>query len=298
MKKTNVLLALASILSGAFLIENEKKKRKIQKLDGKNQTVLITGATSGIGRELAEIFAMYHFNLVAVSRNENNLKALKEQLEGKYGIEVYLLAKDLSAPNAAKEIYDQIQKAGIVISQLVNNAGAGKAGSLIDTDSQTLLDLMELNVVSFTMLAHYFGKEMAKRKYGRILNVSSVVAFSPNPYFNVYGPGKAYDLCLSEAMYGELKELGVSVSVLCPGPTRTNWAETAGKAESFNSGSAKKVAQEAFIGMQEGKLIIVPYLSNKLYRYLLPLLPVQMQAQLTALWQKKLIKKENRNHWQ
>lgn len=153
------------------------------------------------------------------------------------------IVKDLSNESAAKEIYDEVKEKGIVIDQLVNNAGAGKQSTVADANPETMLSLIHLNVSAVTLLSHYFVKDMVERGSGRILNVSSMGAFIPDPYFNVYGPTKAYEMYLTQGMYGELKDTGVTVTALCPGPTKTNWATNAGKADSKMAKSAEQVAQ-------------------------------------------------------
>ena len=208
------VLFLASLAAGGYYLAKKNTQARFDQYDGSNQTVLITGASSGIGQELAFIFARHHFNIVAVARNEDKLKALKDELENSYGVEVTTIVKDLAKESAAKEIYEEVREKGIVINQLVNNAGAGKHGTVAEADPETMLSLIHLNVSSVTLLCHYFAKDMVERGTGRIMNVSSLGAFIPDPYFNVDGPTKAYEMSLTEIMYGELKDTGVSVTAL------------------------------------------------------------------------------------
>ena len=194
-------------------------------------------------------------------------------------------------PLQAKEIYEETKEAGITVDQLVNNAGAGKQARTVEADPDAMRDLLHLNAVSVTMLSRYFGQDMVKRGSGRIMNVSSMGAFIPDPYFNVYGPTKAYEMFLTKAMYGELQGTGVTVSALCPGPTKTNWAANAGKADSRIAKSPEKAARAGFIGMQEGELIIIPDADYRAVRYLMRPLPAKLQARLIAGWQKGLIER-------
>lgn len=283
--------AAALGVAGVTAYALKKEKKKALTTDGTGKTVLITGASGGIGKEFAYIFAQHHFNVIAVARNMEKLEELKLELENSYNVKVTLIQKDLSDENAAKEIFDEVQELGIEVSQLVNNAGAGKASRVIDADPDTMKNLIHLNITNLTLLCRYFGRQMAENGYGKILNVSSMGAFIPDPYFNVYGPTKAYELFLTEAMYGELKNTNVTVSALCPGPTRTNWAANAGKSDSRVAKNPAEVAEAGFIGMQEGKLIIIPDADYRTFRRLMQLFPVKFQSNVIAGWQKKLIEK-------
>jgi len=264
-------------------------KRVAELVDGSYQTALVTGATSGIGREFAIVFAEHHFNLVLIARNAEKLESLKQELEDRYQIKVTVIAKDLSDENAAREIYDEVLEKKIVVNQLVNNAGAGKQDSVTDADTDLMKSLIHLNITSVTMLCNLFGHDMAERGNGRILNVSSMGAFIPDPYFNVYGPTKAYELFLTEAMYGELHETGVTVSVLCPGPTKTNWASNAGKADAKIAKDPREVAVKGFEGMQSGQLIIIPNTDYKALRCIMRKMPTKLQVRIIARWQYALI---------
>lgn len=260
----------------------------------KRQTVLITGASKGIGREFAKIFASHCFDLVLVARSENQLIELAEQLEAEYFSKVDVFVCDLSESGSAEKLYADLVANGIHIDQLVNNAGAGLQSSLVEADPNTLKQLINLNISSVTMLCRLLGADMVKSGSGRILNVASLGAFIPDPYFNVYGPSKAFELFLTQAMYGELKGSGVSVSVLCPGPTKTGWALNAGKADSRFAKDPAKVAQIGYEGMQQGRLIIIPTMLFKLERFGMALLPTKARIDIIRNWQKMLIEKNER----
>lgn len=296
-KKKSLLLplTLATIPTAVLLYMRKRQKEQavVDALDGTGQTVLITGATNGIGKELAFLFARHHFNIVAVARNEDKLFELKMELENSHNIDVMTIAKDLSNPDAAKAIYDEVHAAGIEISQLVNNAGAGKSGTLIETEPETLNDLITLNVTSVTMLCRWFGQDMAKKRNGRILITSSIVAFLPDPYCNVYGPSKAYDLRLAETLYGELHDQGVEVCVLCPGPVKTGWSKNAGRSDSAFAGNVEEVAKACFDGMQSGRLVILPDSNAVFLHHVMPHLPAKVQALLCAKWEKGLLDRKN-----
>lgn len=250
---------------------------------------LITGASGGIGQEFVYEYARHHFNLVLVARNEEKLNALKLELEKTWHIRVLVIAEDLSDEDAALRIYDRVRAEGIHVIELINNAGAGKQVSVTDADTDTLKNLIHLNVTSVTLLCRLFGHDMVKAGKGRILNVSSMGAFIPDPYFNVYGPTKAFELFLTEAMYGELKGTGVTVSALCPGPVKTNWARNAGKADSKMAKDPADIARSGFRGLHRGDLIIIPSADNRIERSLMKGLPAKAQVRIIRAWQKYLI---------
>lgn len=266
-----------------------KNRRRSIPFTGAGHTVLITGASSGIGMEFARVFAERRFDLVLTARSEDKLNKLAIELRNRFTVQVTVIPADLSVESEARRLYEEVKSRGIEVEQLVNNAGAGKAGDVVDMDPDTMRDLIHLNVSSVTALCHYFGNDMKKAGRGKILNVSSLGAFIPDPHFNVYGPTKAYELFLTEAMSGELDGTGVTVSCLCPGPTRTNWAKNAGKADSKTALNPKDVARIGFEGMQAGELVIIPAVVFKAERYGVGMLPAKTQVRLIEKWQKKLI---------
>ena len=276
--------------------EEETEYKNIEKANSQNagngQTVLITGASSGIGLEFARKFAENGFDLVITARSKEKLETLADELMKKYGVKVTIITADLSTSDGAEKLYQDTKALGIEINQLVNNAGAGKMGRTVDVATEDMVDLIHLNVISVTILSKLFGADMEKNGYGKILNVSSLGAFIPDPYFNVYGPTKAYELFLTEAMSGELKDSGVTVSVLCPGPTKTNWASNAGKADSKTALDPKEVVKIGYEGMQKGELVIIPTKIFKAEKKLIGLLPPKTQVAVIRKWQSMLIKKE------
>ncbi len=209
-----------------------KKKEKDRDYSGYGKTVLITGASSGIGMEFADVFASNGFDVVLTARSEEKLKSIARDIEFNYPVNADVIPADLSTAEGVDILYNTVKQRGIRIDQLVNNAGTGVFGSTVDVDTDKLSELIQLNITSVTLLCRLFGADMKQRHEGRILNVASLGAFMPDPYFNVYGPSKAYELYLTEAMSGELRSSGVSMSVLCPGPVRTGLAKKLGKAES------------------------------------------------------------------
>ncbi len=258
--------------------------------DGIGQTVLITGGSGGIGLELAKEFAAHHFDLVLAARSEDKLQAAAAELQRAYGARVQTVVADLSAPDGAEVLYRELCRREITVDQFVNNAGAGTVGRLVDVAPEKLQELMNLNVVSCTLLNRYIGEDMVRRGSGRILNVASLSGYLPDPGLNVYGPTKAYERYMSEAMYGELLGSGVTVSVLCPGPVRTNWSANAGRKDSIVSMQPRSVAKAAFAGMQSGQLIIVPGVPFKALRHGALLVPTKVRVRLLSLFQKSLKK--------
>lgn len=293
MNKKKLLLGSLTGAAAIGAAQAYKRRKKVKPVTDGGHTALITGASSGIGKEFAQIFAKHGYDLVLTARSKDKLKKLADDLTLNYDVSVTVIPADLSDETEAKRLYDEIKKRGIEIDQLVNNAGAGHAGDVADTDPETMLKLIHLNISSVTLLCHYFAKDMKDRGQGKILNVSSLGAFIPDPHFNVYGPTKAYELFLSEAMSGELKGTGVTVSCLCPGPTKTNWAKNAGKSDSKTALDPAEVARIGFTGMQKGDLVIVPTALFKTERTLMGLLPATVRVNIIDQWQKRLIKKEN-----
>lgn len=295
-KKYAAAIGGIGVIAGGCLLHRQSLERLAGRTDGTGQNVLITGASGGIGRELAIVFAAHDFDLILVSRNEAKLNDFKRELEEKFHIRVLVIAKDLADENSAQEIFDEISDRGLKVDQLVNNAGAGRQLTVTDADPQLMERLIHLNVTTPTKLCRLIGHDMAERGSGRIMNVSSMGAFIPDPYFNVYGPTKAYELFLTEAMYGELHGTGVTVSALCPGPTKTNWAANAGKADASMAKDPRTVAESAFAGMQSGQLIIIPDADYRALRHIMMPLPAKLQALIIGRWQQTLIEQSKRTN--
>lgn len=258
-----------------------------------SQTVLITGASSGLGLEFAKIFASNGFDLILTSRSVDKLNALAASLSARYPVHIDVIGADLSTQTGAQELFEEITALGRPVDQFVNNAGAGKAACTVDLDVDTMKKLLNLDVTSYAILCRLIGADMVRRGHGKILNVSSTTAFFPDPYFNVYGPSKAFVLSLTEAMRGELKNTGVSVTALCPGPVRTNWAVNAGKAYPAMAADPAKVALSGFHAMQAGRLYIIPGAGTALGTHLLTLLPRSLRIAVASWWQQRMIRKKH-----
>ena len=226
---------------------------------------LITGATAGIGHELAKLFAADHFNLVLVARNETRLKNVANELQKTHKIEAIVLAKDLSNSAAPREIFGALGNAPI--SVLVNNAGFGSQGAFAEEKLELSLDMMHVNMDALIQLTHLFVEPMLKRKQGRILNVASTAGYQPGPFTNVYYATKAFVFSFSVALAEELAGTGVTVTTLCPGFTRTEFHERAGFERSsrwLSMMSAQDVARIGYNGLMSRKRIVIPGAMNKL----------------------------------
>ncbi|MBI1238759.1 MAG: SDR family NAD(P)-dependent oxidoreductase [Alphaproteobacteria bacterium] len=190
-------------------------------------TALVTGASSGIGRELARVYAENGHHVVLVARRQDRLEALAAELSAAHGVRAIPIALDLLDPAAPEVLFDRTVGARIDIDVLVNNAGFGHFRDFLDTRMAEHASVVHLNVVALTQLTHLFLPEMIKRGRGSILNIASVAAFSPAPSAAVYGATKAYVLSLSQALAAELEGTGVTVTALCPGLTETEFSEVA-----------------------------------------------------------------------
>lgn len=243
-----------------------------------NKTALITGASSGIGFEFAYIFAKDGYNLVLVARSQDQLESLKQDLQSHFDIDVMIITKDLSKSNSAQEVFDQVEGAGINIDVLVNNAGVGDFGHFAESDISKIDTMIELNINTLTKLTRLFLPKMLQQNSGKILNIGSLGSFQPGPLMAVYYASKAYVLSFSEAISRELKGTGVSVTALCPGPTKTNFSQAAnlgmsGLFVNLQVADAKKVAEFGYKKMKKGKVIAVPGFFNKIATVGVRLLP-------------------------
>lgn len=243
-----------------------------------SKTALITGASSGIGKELARIHAENGGNLIIVARRGENLIELKNELEKKHNIQVTTLIKDLSIVGSAKEIYEEVKALNIQVDYLINNAGFGLRGKFHELDWARQQQMISLNMVSLTELMYLFLPEMIGRNEGKILNVSSTAAFFPGPLQAIYYATKSYVNFLSNAVDEELHDTNISISTLMPGATETEFAKTAGmdKSSMFaKTVSARSVAQAGYDGMLEGKLNIISGLtfSQKTMVSMIPFIP-------------------------
>ncbi len=230
-------------------------------------TALITGASNGIGLELAKIHASKGDDLVLVARNKSKLDELKTSLENQYKIKVYTIGKDLSANNAAQEVYDETTKQNIKIDYLINNAGFGDFGMFADTGWNKELQMINLNITTLTQFTKLYLQDMVKRKSGKIMNVASTAAFQSGPTMAVYYATKAYVLSFSEAVDNEVSDKGVTVTALCPGATESGFQAAAAMEESKlvkgkKLPTSKEVAEYGYAAMMKGKAVAIHGLMN------------------------------------
>ncbi len=231
-------------------------------------TAVITGASSGIGLEIARLFAADRHDVLLVARRESRLQEVAALLTREFGIAASFLAADLGAPGGARRVLEEIARRRLTVDALVNNAGFGLYGAFSESDPRATLEMVEVNVTSLTELSRGVLPSMVERRSGRILNVASTAAFLPGPLMAVYYATKAYVLSFSEALANELSGTGVTVTALCPGPTRTAFQERAGLSGSrlFAGplvGDARRVARAGYRGMVRGRRLVVPGLANK-----------------------------------
>lgn len=232
-------------------------------------TALVTGGSSGIGAELAKVLARHGYDIVLVARKRDTLEAIAGKIEGQYDVKAHVFAADLRRPEAPEAIRDFLLNENIPIEVLVNNAGFGLGGEFADTELTRELEMIQVNIAALTHLTKLFLPTMIRAKSGRILNVASTAAFQPGPLMAVYYATKAYVLSFSEALAEELRNSGVTVTALCPGPTRTEFAAEAGITNSrlfslFGAADAADVAEYGFQAMMEGTRVAIPGLRNKI----------------------------------
>jgi short-subunit dehydrogenase len=235
--------------------------------EGRRLTALVTGASSGIGAEIARVLAEHGHNLVLVARRAERLEALRAELEQRHGISALVIPADLSGSNTAQELYNDVSKRKIEIDILVNNAGFNVYGPFTETDLETERRMIQVNVVAVVELTKRFARDMVRRGFGRILNLGSTGSFAPAPLDSLYAASKAFVLSFSEALAEELKGTGVAVTILCPGPTETEFAARAGMLETkIFSGRlmlAQRVAAIGYRVMMRGQTTVIAGLANQ-----------------------------------
>jgi short-subunit dehydrogenase len=259
----------------------------MKKNPNKDKYVLITGATSGIGYELAKLFALDEYNQIIVARNEDKLQATAEELKG-YGINVIPLAKDLFQPLAANELYEEVKAKGIKVDILVNNAGHGHYGEFVHTALEMELDIIQLNIISLVTLTKLFLKDMVERGEGKILNTSSVASKSPGPWQSVYHATKAFVQSFTEAIHVEVKDKGVVVTALLPGATNTDFFNKANMEDSKLVQDKSKladpadVAKDGYEALMAGKDMVISGLKNKIDVAMGSIIPDEQSAKKTG----------------
>ena len=255
-------------------------------------TALITGASSGIGYELAGLFAADKINLVLVARREDKLSTLAADLQRRHGIRANCLAMDLSDSDNCKAVVDWCGAGKIDIDYLVNNAGFGDFGFFIDSQWKKQLDMINVNITSLTYLTRLLLPGMVNRKFGRVLNLASTAAFQPGPTMSVYYATKAYVLHFSEAIGNELAKSGVTVTALCPGATESEFQDVANLHESKMIKGRKlptslSVAKFGYKAMNQGKAVAIPGIGNYLLANIVRFTPRSMVVKVARYIQDK-----------
>lgn len=244
------------------------------------KTVLVTGASSGIGLELAKIFAQNGYELVLVGRDKERLSLAIQQLK-QFNVKVTPYIFDLAKPQAVEDLFKVVKEP---IDMLVNNAGVGLAGAFVEQDITKITKLIQLNIVTLTQMCRLFGAQMVNRKQGKILNLASTAAYFPGPLMSAYYASKAYVLSFSESLAEELVGTGVTVTCLCPGPTKTNFQKRAqterSKLFSLQMMKAADVARIGYEGLMAEKRVIVPGLVNQLQVFLSRFVPRSWEARV------------------
>ena len=233
------------------------------------KTALITGASSGIGLELARLFAKNGFYLILVARSEERLEKLADELRYEHHVQVATFAKDLTHLNEIQSLFQIIEEENIFVDFLVNNAGFGDYGCFVESDWHKIHQMINLNMTSLTYMTHLFLQRMKKEGRGRIMNVASTAAFQPGPLMAVYFATKSYVLNFSEALFEEVKEFNITVTTYCPGATATNFSNEANTNNSklFKNRklpTAANVAEYGFVAMMQGKRLAIYGFMNRL----------------------------------
>lgn len=253
---------------------------------------LVTGASSGIGYELAKCLAQDGYGLILAARSEAKLGEVRETLCSSFGVPVRTMAMDLSRAEAPQEIFRTLSESGLPIEILVNNAGYGTHGPFTGTHLEDEMAMIQVNVTALTHLTKLFLKGMVERKSGRILNVASTAAFQPGPLMAVYYATKAYVLLFTEALAQELEGTGVTVTALCPGPTLTGFQARAGieNIHIIRAGmlmDAESVARAGYQGLIKGKTLVIPGILNKVFAFLVRFVPRRWVTRLVRTLQEE-----------
>lgn len=250
---------------------------------------LITGASSGIGRDMARILNSYNYDVIITARNEEKLKELKEELENKNKNKVYMYLADLSKEEECINLYKKVKEEHGFIDLLINNAGFGLCGKIIDTDLETEMKMIDTNIKAVHILTKMFLKDMVEKNRGNILNVASVASFMAGPLMATYYATKNYILRFSQATREELVKdnSNVKISVLCPGPVNTNFNKVANVKFALKGLSSQYVAKYAIKNTLKGKFLIIPGLKIKIARFLSKISPDIITTKVCYYMQRK-----------
>jgi len=251
--------------------------------ENRNKYALITGATSGIGFELARLFARDSYNLILVARNGQRLQKITDDLKKEFAVEVTPIEKDLFSPLAATEVYETVEQMGISIHALVNDAGQGEWGPFLETGLERDLDIIQLNIASLVALTKYFLKDMVARNEGKILQVGSEAGTTPVPLLAVYAATKAFVLSFSAALANELKDTNITITALLPGATDTDFFHKAGQEDTVEYQETKlaspgDVARDGYEALMKGESKIISGAKTKMHVLMSDLLGPKLSA--------------------
>jgi len=233
------------------------------------KTALITGASVGIGAAFAKELASRKMDVVLVARSQDKLEQLAEQFQTQYNIKAHVISQDLTQPGAVQAVVDAIQKQGLTIDLLINNAGFGDYGAFVDRPIEKQLRMIQLNILALVELTHIFLTDMKKRGSGAIVNIASISGYQPLPYCSVYSATKAFVVNFTEALWAENKDTGVRILVVCPGPTESNFFVEAEFPQTFagagqNYATAEEVVEETLQALEkEFSTLVTGGLSNQ-----------------------------------
>lgn len=255
---------------------------------------LITGASSGIGYELASVFAKNNHNLILVARSTAKLESLKIEIEKNFQVVAEIITLDLAKQNSAEELFAAVTKKKLEVNILVNNAGFGDHGLFLSEDPQKIEEMILLNILTLTKLTRLFLPNMVENKYGKILNVASTAAFQPGPLMSVYYATKAYVLSFSEGLYEEMRSSGVCVTALCPGPTISGFQEAANFSnvammDLLKLPTSKDVAEFGYTAMINNKAVAIHGFMNSLVAKTTSFIPRMLLRKLVMKMQEKRI---------
>jgi len=256
------------------------------------KTALITGASSGIGEEFAKLFAKDKINLVLVARSEEKLKSLALALQEEFGVNVKVIAKDLSVLQQVEEVYTELQQENIAIDYLVNNAGFGDYNLFAESDWKKQEEMINLNILALTKLTHLFLPAMLKNRFGKVLNVASTAAFQPGPTMSVYYASKAFVLHFSEAISNELEGTGVTVTALCPGAFESGFQKAAALEESRlvkgkKLPTSKEIAAFGYKHLMKGTKVCIPGVMNYIMANSIRFTPRSLVLKVVRMMQDK-----------
>jgi uncharacterized protein len=259
-----------------LLEQDHHKKENI--MTANRKTALITGASGGIGEALARTLAQHGYDLILVARTISKLEALGAELSAKNGIQTLSIASDLSAFDASEKLMIELETRKLNVDVLVNNAGIGEYGEFATGDPMKQQQMISLNILTLTMLTRALLPKMLEQKFGRVMNVASTAAFMPGPLMSVYYATKAYVLSFSEALAEELVGSGVTVTALCPGPTKSDFQARAAMQDSkLVQGktlmTAREVSEQGVAALERGQRVVIPGLINQIQAQTSRLLP-------------------------